>query len=165
MYNKFIYLVFSLLFKSIDLKGKQLKKITFVRRQDTPFGGAENYLKRLIKELKGREIEVELLHFSQPNWLVSWIKLPLYNYQACRAKKDRFYFSNDRLSCLEIYRAGGGTHKSFLKTKGFSFNPLHPIYLWMEKKTFKNSKIIIANSKMVKKDIIIDYGISPDKIE
>jgi UDP-glucose:(heptosyl)LPS alpha-1,3-glucosyltransferase len=142
-----------------------MKKITFVRMQDTPFGGAENYLKRLIKELKNRKIDVELLEFSQPKWLVSWIKLPLYNLEACKNKNDRFYFSNDRLSCLDIHRAGGGTHKSFLKTKGFTLNPLHLIYPMMEKKALKNSKAIIAISNMVKRDIIKDYKIDPKKIE
>jgi len=142
-----------------------MKKITFVRRQDIKSGGAENYLRRLINELKKREIELEIVDLDQPKWLPSWLKLPLYNYQACKAKKNRCYFSNDRLSCLDIHRAGGGTHKSFLKVKGFSLNPLHLVYLWLEKKTFDKTKKIIAVSRMVKRDIIRDYKVAPENIE
>lgn len=142
-----------------------MKKISFVRERFNPYGGAERYFQRLIEEIEQRkEFEVELLEFPQPKWLVSWIKNPLYNYQACRQKGNRFYFSNDRLTCLDIHRAGGGTHKAFLKTKGLSLNPLHPVNLWLEKRTLKNAKIIIANSKKVKQDILDSYDIPENKI-
>ena len=143
-----------------------MKKIYFVRRQHTPFGGVERYFERLVTELSKRKIyEVEVLHIQQPKWMPSWIKLPWYNFQVCRNRKPGIYFSNDRLSCLDIHRAGGGTHKTFLKVKGFTLNPLHPVYLVMERKALQNSKRIIAISNMVKTDIIRDYGIDPDKID
>lgn len=143
-----------------------MKKIYFIRRQHTPFGGVERYFNRLVKELSSRKIyDVEVLHIEQPKWMPSWIKLPWYNYQVCRNRKQGIYFSNDRLSCLDIHRAGGGTHKTFLKVKGFTLNPLHPVYLILEKKALQNSKRIIAISNMVKNDIIRDYGIDPDKID
>jgi UDP-glucose:(heptosyl)LPS alpha-1,3-glucosyltransferase len=95
----------------------------------------------------------------------SWIKLPYYDFQVCRRRdEEALYFSNDRLSCLDIHRAGGGTHKTFLKTKGFTLNPLHPVYLWLERRTLRNARHIIAISEMVKNDIIRDYGIEADKI-
>lgn len=143
-----------------------MKKITFVRERFNPFGGSERYFQRLIEEIDRRNIfEVEVLEFPQPKWLVSWIKLPLYNFLACLKKKERFYFSNDRLTCLDIHRAGGGTHKAFLKTKGFSLNPLHPVNLWLERKTLQNARCIIANSQKVKNDILASYAIPEEKIE
>ena len=143
-----------------------MKKIYFVRRQYTPFGGVEKYIERLVKELTKRNLyEVELLHIEQPKWMPSWIKLPWYNFQVCTNRKSGIYFSSDRLTCLDIHRAGGGTHKTFLKVKGFSLNPLHPVYLILERKTLQNSKRIIAISNMVKNDIIRDYDIDPDKID
>ena len=44
-------------------------------------------------------------------------------------------------------------------------NLLHPVYLYLEKKCFKNAKRIIANSKMVKNEIINTYQINPEKID
>ncbi|MFK5881569.1 MAG: glycosyltransferase family 4 protein [Sulfurospirillum sp.] len=56
-------------------------------------------------------------------------------------------------------------HKEFLKTKKRKLNPLNLVYLYLEKRCFQNSKKIIANSKMIKKQIIKSYNISPDKIK
>ena len=141
-----------------------MTKITFVRRQYTPYGGGERYLQSLRDEIQKQGYETEILHLEQPKWMPSWMKFPYYDYQACSIKRDRFYFSLDRLSCLDIFNAGGGTHKAFLQTKGFSLNPLHPVYLWMEKRTLENARHIIAVSKFVKKEIVSIYNISPEKI-
>ena len=142
------------------------KQITFVREKFNPYGGAERYFQRLIDTLQNRNLyRVEILEFPQPKWMSSWLKIILFNLKACRAKKDRFYFSNDRLICLDIHRAGGGTHKAFLKTKGFTLNPFHPVALWIEKKTLENTKKIIANSQKVKRDILESYDIPDSKIE
>ena len=141
-----------------------MKKITFVRRQYTPYGGGERYLQSLRDEIQKQGFETEILHLEQPKWIPSWIKFPYYDHQACSIKKDRFYFSLDRLSCLDIFNAGGGTHKAFLKTKGFSMNPMHPVYLWMEKKTFENTRHIIAVSKFVKEEIVSIYNIPAEKV-
>lgn len=143
-----------------------MKKIVFLRRQYTPYGGAEKHFQRLVDEIRRRDLyEVELRHVTQPSWLPSWLKLPLYDLQVCRKREEgAVYFSNDRLSCLDVHRAGGGTHKTFLKTKGFTLNPLHPIYLWLEKRTLQNAKQIIAISNMVKRDIVRDYDIPDEKI-
>jgi len=143
-----------------------MKKIVFLRRQYTPYGGAEKHFQRLVDEIRRRDLyDVELRHITQPKWLPSWLKLPLYDLQVCRHRdRNALYFSNDRLSCLDIHRAGGGTHKSFLKTKGFTLNPLHPVYLWLERRTLQNAREIIAISEMVKRDIVQDYGIDERKI-
>ncbi len=141
-----------------------IDKIYFIRQKYTPFGGAERYLKRLSKELEKLNIDYEIIHLKAFNFLPSWIKAILFNIQVC-SKKKGFYFSLDRISCPDIYRAGDGVHKVFLKTKKRKLNPLNPIYLYLEKKAFKNAKYIIANSNMVKKEIINEYRIDPKKIE
>ncbi len=90
----------------------------------------------------------------------------LFNTVVChRKQKDAFYFSLDRITCPDVYRAGDGVHRAFLKTRGFTLNPLHFCYLWLEKRTFRNAKAIIANSEMVKKEIIDFYAIDPMKIK
>jgi len=148
-----------------------MKKLIFVRRQYSPFGGAEVYQQQLMEEIEKKDdFNVALWHIEPPKWLPSWLKILYYNWKVCNKRKkedkenDKIYFSSDRLTCLDFHHAGGGTHKSFLKTKGFSLNPLHPTYLWIEKKTLKKAKHIIAVSNMVKEHIIKDYDIPEGKI-
>jgi len=142
-----------------------VKKIIFLRQKYTPLGGAEKYLRRLSKNLDEKNIEYEITHSNLPKWLPPWIKALAFNKQVCKNKKDKFYFSLERITCPDIYRAGDGVHKEFLKTKKFSLNPLHLVYLYLEKKCFDNVKKIIANSKFVKEQIISNYQIPSEKIE
>ncbi len=139
-------------------------KIYFIRQKENPFGGAENYLLRLTNELKKQNISYEIIHLKSPSFLASWLKAVLFNMQVCFRKRG-FYFSLDRITCPDIYRAGDGVHKIFLQTKKRKFNPLNFVYLYLEKKTFTEAKIIIANSKMVKKQITDSYKIDPKKIK
>ena len=139
--------------------------IYFIRQKYTPFGGAERYLKRLTSVLIKKNIEFDIIYANLPKWFPSWVKALIFNYKVCKNKNNFFYFSLDRITCADIYRAGDGVHKTFLKTKGFSLNPLHLTYLYLEKKCFKNAKKIIANSNMIKKEIIKEYKIDPKKIE
>jgi UDP-glucose:(heptosyl)LPS alpha-1,3-glucosyltransferase len=76
------------------------------------------------------------------------------------------YFSLERIVCPDVYRAGDGVHKVFLNIENKSkLNPLHPIYLFLETRCFNNAKFIIANSNMIKDEIIDTYGIRPNKID
>ncbi len=134
-----------------------------IRQKMTPFGGAENYLARLSAALKRKNINHQIIYSSAPRWLPSWLKALWFNLEVC-LKKRGFYFSLERISCPDIYRAGDGVHQVFLQTKGFSLNPLNPVYLFLEKKCFHRAKQIIANSAMVKTQIIQTYSIPADKI-
>ena len=139
--------------------------ITFIRQKKTRFGGAERYLERLNNKLANLGYMTEILHANLPEWLPSWFKALLFDRQVCRKKNSSIlYFSLDRITCPDIYRAGDGVHKAFLKTKGFSLNPLHLTYLWLEKRTFANAKIIIANSQMVKSQILEHHPVDESKI-
>ena len=143
-----------------------MKQLKFIRANKTKFGGAEVYLSRLSNELNKSDIEHDLVHSSIPNILPSWIRVLLFNFQVCFSKKDTFYFSLERISCPDIYRAGDGVHKVFLSVeKKSKTNLLHKVYLYLEKKCFENSKKIIANSHMIKNQIVETYNISPSKIE
>ena len=142
-----------------------MKNLKFLRANKTKFGGAEVYLGRLSDELNRLEIPHTLVHSSVPKFLPSWLRAMVFNLQVCLTKKDSFYFSLERISCPDIYRAGDGVHKVFLQIEDKSkFNPLHLVYLYLEKRTFLNSKIIIANSLMVKNEIINTYNINPERI-
>jgi len=143
-----------------------MKKITFLRLKPNKFGGAERYLERLTNELKKQNIDFEIKYSSAPKFLPSWIKAIWFNIESCINKKNKFYFSLDRITCPDIYRAGDGVHKVFIQIENKSFlNPLHLVYLYIEKRMFQNAEKIIANSKMIKNQIIENYNINPAKIE
>ena len=140
-------------------------KLKLIRANKTKFGGAEVYLSRLSSELKNLGVNHELIHSSIPKFLPSWIRVLLFNCSVCFKKNKDLYFSLERISCPDIYRAGDGVHKRFLEIEKKSIlNPLHAVYLFIEKRTFNNSKKIIAISNMVKNDIINAYNIDPKKI-
>ena len=141
------------------------KKIYFIREKNTNFGGAEIYLSRLSNALKNQNIEHEIIFSNIPVFLPSWLRIILFNLRLIISKRDRFYFSLERIICPDIYRAGDGVHKVFLSIeKKSKLNPLHPLYLYLERKCFKNAKKIIANSEMVKNEIINSYNVNPEKI-
>jgi len=145
---------------------KSNKKLCFIRANKTKFGGAENYLSRLSVELQNQKVSYTSIHSNIPVFFASWIRALLFNFQVCTKKsKEDFYFSLERITCPDIYRAGDGVHKVFMDIeKKSKFNPLNITYLYIEKKMFQNAKKIIAISNMVKNDIIKTYNIAEDKI-
>ncbi len=143
-----------------------MKKIYFIRLNKNKSGGAEIYLSRLSKVLEARKIPHEIIHSNLPKYLPSWLRVICFNLYLCIAKKNRFYFSLERITCPDVYRAGDGVHKVFLKTcRKSSFNPLHKVYLYIEKRCFEHARLIIANSKMVKRQIMETYDIAGEKIK
>jgi UDP-glucose:(heptosyl)LPS alpha-1,3-glucosyltransferase len=142
------------------------KKLHLIRSNSSRFGGAENYLYRLSNALKKENLDHEIIHSFLPKFLPSWVRVLLFNMQLCLSKQEKFYYSLDRITCPDIYRAGDGVHKVFLSIeKKSKLNLLHPVYLYLERNCFNNSKYIIANSKMIKQEIIDTYEISPSKIK
>ena len=143
-----------------------MKKIYLIREKRSKFGGAEVYLSRLSKTLKENNIEHQIVNSIFPKFLPSWLRIILFNLQVCPTKKNKFYFSLERIVCPDVYRAGDGVHKVFLSIENKSkLNPLHPIYLFLEKRCFNNTKRIIANSHMIKDEIVNAYGVDPNKID
>ena len=143
-----------------------MSKLYLIREKSTRFGGAEVYLSRLAKALDDNGVDHQVVNSIFPKFLPSWLRIILFNLQVCLTKKNKFYFSLERIVCPDIYRAGDGVHKVFLNIENKSkLNPLHPIYLYLEKRCFNSAKRIIANSHMIKDEIINTYSINPNKID
>ena len=116
-----------------ELIGKQNNTIYFIRANKTKYGGAENYLSRLSEALNKEDIDYQVINSILPKSIPSWLRVVMFNLQVCLTKKDKFYFSLDRITCPDIYRAGDGVHKVFLSIeKKSKTNLLHPIYLFLE---------------------------------
>ena len=142
------------------------KKIYLIRSNSTKFGGAENYLYRLSNALKSKKLDHEIIHSVFPKFIPSWARALLFNMQVSFSKKEKFYYSLDRITCPDLYRAGDGVHKVFISIeKKSKLNLLHTVYLYLERNCFNNSKYIIANSNMVKEQIIDTYDVNSNKIK
>jgi len=143
-----------------------MKRIILFKEKNTKSGGKEIYVDRLSDALKIANIEHCKKHSIFPSFLPSWLRQVFFNIQICISKKNDFLLSFERIICPDIYRAGDGVHKFFLSLGHKSrLNPLHPILLFFEKICFKRSKAIIANSFLVKNQIIKFYDIPSEKIE
>ena len=90
------------------------KKIYLIRSNKSKFGGAENYLSRLAKALEIKNINHQIIKSPFPKFLPSWLRSILFNFQLYFLKQDKFYFSLERITCPDVYRAGDGVHKVFL---------------------------------------------------
>lgn len=144
-----------------------MKKLVFLRQNVNAIGGAEIYLKRLQKALELMSVSSEIRSFKGSNSLSSWIKALKFNAQVKRQKRENeLYFSLERVGSADIYRAGDGVHKVYMKSKIFWFlNPLNFVYPYLEKRCFQNSKLIITNSNFIKNQIIQTYNIDENKIK
>lgn len=159
-------------------------KIGFIKKRFNAYGGGEKYLATLIESLKDHDFEI---HVFSSRWqpikgitvhkinciqFNSALSVLSFNYNVAKTLKRislDYVLSFERVTCGDIYRAGDGCHKEWLKIrrsvegklKGFSFtiNPLHRTILGIEKCIYKKTGIIVANSEMVKKQIQEHYNV------
>ncbi|MDI1471026.1 MAG: glycosyltransferase family 4 protein [Thermodesulfovibrio sp.] len=162
-------------------------KIAFIKRNFSYHGGAEKYLASLIDFLKKENHEI---HIFSNKWLKdkrinfhkvkilpfgSFLKAWSFNRNLkINLKEYDCVVSFERTNSQHIYRAGEGCHRKWLEIRkqtepfykkiSFKINPLHIYYLRLEKEIFEKTPLIIANSEMVKNEIIENYKISPEKI-
>jgi len=168
-------------------------RLAFIKKRFSIHGGAERYLQTLINHLKkeGHEIHVFANTWTEEDGIIfhKVNLLPLSSFlsnltfninvnsklQTLRSKvKFDCVISFERTTCQDIYRAGEGCHAEWLdiraktapfyKRLSFKINPLHISLLNMEKKLFHDTKLIIANSKMVKEQIIRHYAVPEERI-
>ena len=164
-------------------------RVGFVRRGYSPSGGAEAYLKRLARGIVDSGHEAQLI--ATNDWPQSeWPLGPLKHLTATSAigfadelENIRQQISCDVLLSLErvwrcdVYRAGDGVHQAWLNRRRRFEMPLqrfvrgvnrkHQDILKLEESLFAKAGAgrVIANSEMVKKEIIDLYAYSASKID
>jgi UDP-glucose:(heptosyl)LPS alpha-1,3-glucosyltransferase len=160
--------------------------IVLVRRGYSRTGGAENYLKRLGRALVERGYGAKL--YTTEEWPeAEWPYGPLTRFKAStpwdfaqeiqrNQKSGEILFSLDRVFACDCYRAGDGVHRVWLERRiahepswrsRFRFlNPKHRQILELEQSLFgrAGAKKVIANSKLVKNEIVRKFGYSSDDI-
>lgn len=154
-------------------------KIAFIKRKFSFYGGAEQYLHKIMINLSQRH-EIHLLtSFWKRDASFKVHKISslgvapnfVFAHRVKQYLKTHHFdavISFERTFSQDIYRASDGCHKSwleqrkfidgYLKCLSFHFNPHHLIILFLEKKAVETSKIIITPSQMVKREFETFYG-------
>jgi UDP-glucose:(heptosyl)LPS alpha-1,3-glucosyltransferase len=166
--------------------------IAFIRRNWSSTGGAENYLIRLVRKLRDQGCQATLLcetwnRPSEPFDQVVTLPVrgPAFRKPAAFAQATNTYiashlfdlvFSMERGIKSDIYRAGDGVHRVWLRHRqeasGISgrfqnlLNPKNFTQLHLEKMTFQPAmtRCVIANSTMVKQDILTCFDYPESRI-
>ena len=162
-------------------------KLGLVRRGYSGTGGAESYVRRFAAAAAAAGHECVL--FASPEWkdapwegkkiLVEGTS-PRQFADALREQKPKehcdFLFSFERVWECDAYRAGDGVHAAWLQQRSRyepwwkpfvrSFQRKHHEILSLERALFTGgAKRIIANSKMVRREIAEHYGTPGHRIE
>jgi UDP-glucose:(heptosyl)LPS alpha-1,3-glucosyltransferase len=168
---------------------KETLSVGFVRRGYSASGGAEAYLNRLAEGLIALGHEAML--FTTNDWpAAAW---PFGEVVRARAKSALGFahelervrrglacdvlVSLERVCCCDVYRAGDGVHQAWLNRRGkfempwrrFArrFNRKHRELLHLEEQLLqeRGAERVIANSRMVKDEIIDLYNYRRDRID
>lgn len=167
-------------------------KIALIRRKFAAVGGAELYLQRLLSALAGGAHEVHLFteqwsDDADNNIIVHPIKASgsravrpaRFAHAVSRALEHETFdcvLSLERTLAQTVYRAGDGVHRAWLERRR-QFAPwwkrpfasaggFHRTMLALEAQTFHpaNTRHIIVNSEMIRREIIEHFPFPPERI-
>ncbi len=178
--------------------GKGRMKIALLRQDYHKYGGAERYVYYLSRELAARGHEVHIFAHTGEDELkqlsnstnsmnsITFHRVPRIGGASflktlsfaffCRRLLKREHFdiihSFDRTLYQDIYRAGDGCHREWLRRSlaitsspparlAIRLNLLHLTLLFLERRVFRKSKKIIAIARTGKEEIIRHYGVNP----
>jgi UDP-glucose:(heptosyl)LPS alpha-1,3-glucosyltransferase len=172
----------------LQMSNKKIS-ISFVRRGYSQSGGAESYLKRLARGVVELGHEAKLVttrDWPGEEWPLGSIVHVVARSPIAFAdeiEKLRVRDGSDVLLSLEriwncnVYRAGDGVHRAWLDHRSKfelplerfvrGLNRMHRQVLQLEEALFANRGAgrVIANSQMVKNEIIDLYGYPTDQID
>ncbi len=162
-------------------------KIGFVRRGYSPTGGAEAYLRRLAQGTLDAGHSPSLIASREwpenawPNEFVVRVdgSSPRRFAEGVERAGAAFdvVFSLERIFSCDVYRAGDGVHRAWLERRAAfepkwrswtrRINPKHRELLELERCVFspEKTKLVIANSRMVRDEIVAHYGYPAERIE
>jgi UDP-glucose:(heptosyl)LPS alpha-1,3-glucosyltransferase len=173
----------------VQVKASEKLNIGFVRRGFSPSGGAEAYLRRVAGALVAAGHEATL--FTTKDWPEKeWAsgRLIRIGQEEPIAFADELERSDPRKHCdllvslervwrCDFFRAGDGVHRAWLERKAQfetklkkivrRFNPKHDALLRLEKALLRHggARRVIANSAMVRDEIVRYYGFADDAID
>lgn len=166
-------------------------KLALLRRQFSATGGAELYLQRLLAALVQERHELHLFTEAWPDAPDGVVVHPIATTGSRAERARRFaettraetagqsfdcIFSLERTLKQDVYRAGDGVHRVWLERRR-QFAPwwrkpfigrgaFHRALLELEAQTFRpeNTRFIIANSEMVKREILGHFRFPAERV-
>lgn len=167
-------------------------KIAIIRQRYNPHGGAERFVSRALTALTRQKVAALHLiarswepidgiqfHRCNPFYLGRLTRDMGFAYFACKTAQAigaDLIQSHERLCCCDIYRAGDGVHREWIKQKtrrlafvkrwAMRINPYHLYVQAAERRMFESERLraVICNSQMVKNEILQYFRISETKI-
>jgi UDP-glucose:(heptosyl)LPS alpha-1,3-glucosyltransferase len=168
-------------------------QIALLRQRVTALGGAETTLNYLARGLAAAGHEVSVYgtedaaaaqaalgpgaaYVRVPVWGGKTLRLLSFALNVRRLLKDtgpQVVFSLERTPGAQVYRAGDGCHREFLRRRAPYLSPLaraaqrlspfHRVMLLLERRLFTDPGLrrVIANSRQVQDEIIRLYGVDP----
>jgi len=167
-------------------------KIAFVKQKYVPFGGGEGYLAGLLDACaeKGHEV-----HVITTEWENSQkFPFEIHEARLCKrsrrsrvlsfaasvadiVKKNPFdvVFSLERTTSQQIWRAGDCVYSKWLKQRAIFESPWMTFFnkvslgqqavVAMERRCVESTPFIIANSEMIRRDLLEAYPNTPSQID
>ena len=159
-------------------------RIGFIKRKYVPFGGGENYLERLMRACRAAGHDVHLVTTAWPRDRVADVavhpvrvdalgrggRMRVFSRRAALAVRDAgldLSFSLERTAQQDVWRAGEGVHRVWLQRRRRwqpawraaldGMTPRHRAMLALEAAAACNSPLVIANSRMVQRDLEQTY--------
>jgi UDP-glucose:(heptosyl)LPS alpha-1,3-glucosyltransferase len=166
-------------------------RLAIIRQKYRDDGGAERFVSRALEALGQSGLDVTLITRNwkggenfriqqcDPSYLGRlWRDKSFANCVCKTVSTSQFDLiqSHERLSCCNLYRAGDGVHREWLKQRSRVLPKWRQQALWAshyhryimsaEKKMFESEqlKAVICNSQMVSDEILRYFDISPDKL-
>lgn len=164
--------------------------VALIRQRYAGDGGAERFVARLLEGLRGRArltlitrewtaaAGLEVLSCN-PFYLGRLWRDWSFARGVCRliaARRFDLVQSHERIACCDLYRAGDGLHREWLKNRarvlsplarlGVALNPWHRYVLAAEEKLFRSPRLkaVVCNSRMVRDEIKRNFGLSDEKL-
>ncbi len=165
-------------------------RIGIIRSAFNPYGGAEVFAGQFIEGLisRGHEVVVYAREWPETEGVrirrieargPSFIRPLIFAMKvkkAVEADALDVVLSFERTFSQDIYRAGDGCHREWLRRRArtvsplkrvlLSINPKHRLLLYLEKRLFTDSRLkkVVANSNRGKSEITRLYGLRPEDI-
>ncbi len=165
--------------------------IALIRQRYTADGGAERFTERALTALQAQGVSITLITRAwrsgntadtltcNPFYIGSLWRDWSFARKVCRLLKTKRFDlvqSHERIACCDIYRAGDGVHREWLRQRmrtlgifgklRMFFSPYHYYVKAAERALFSSPRLraVICNSRMVKNEIQHYFGLSESKL-
>ena len=165
-------------------------RIALVRQRYTAFGGAERFVERAVAALRGQGAQLTVVTRAWPEqgggalicnpfYLGNVWRDWSFARCVCEALQERDFDlvqSHERIPCCDVYRAGDGVHREWLRQRrrvlgplgrlGLALNPYHRYTLAAEKRLFASPRLkaVICNSHLIAREISDCFGLPQDRL-